>query len=109
VARHVDGNDRVYYLVIADLMLNGRCVSTIEDTQDLLTEREVVEFVANTDNVQRIIEVNVGENSSRDISEDIARAMIRLPIQLDECAREFLENQLGCDVARQALHDEMAA
>jgi hypothetical protein len=108
MAPGVRGNDRVYYLIIADLMLHGRCVSTIEDTHDLLTERQVVEYVATTDNVQRIIEVNVAENSSRDISEDIAQAMIRSPIELTECVRGFLEDQLGCDVARQAMH-EMAA
>jgi hypothetical protein len=104
----VAAQDRVYYLIIADLMLHGRCVSTIEDTHDLLTERQVVEYIATTDNVQRIIEINVAENSSRDISEDIARVMIRSPIELTECARGFLEDQLGCDVARQAMH-QMAA
>jgi hypothetical protein len=108
MASSVHGNDRVYYLVIADLMLRGRCVSTIEDTHDLLTVRQVMEFIATTDNVQRIIEVNVGENYARDVSEDIARALIRSPIELTEGVRDFLEEQLGCDVARQAMH-EMAA
>jgi hypothetical protein len=103
MASGVHGNDRVYYLIIADLTLHGRCVSTIEDTHDLLTERQVMEFVATTDNVQRIIEVNVGENYARDVSEDIARAMIRSPIELTEGVRGFLEEQLGCDVARQAM------
>jgi hypothetical protein len=97
--------DRVYYLVLADVMLDGRRVQTIEDTHDLFTERQLIEFVSRTENVQRIIEVNVGENSSRDISEDIARAMIHAPIELNECSKEFLEDQLGCDVARQALHE----
>jgi hypothetical protein len=96
------GNDRVYYLIIADLTLRGRCVSTFKDTHDLLTERQVIEFVATTDNVQRVIEVNVAENYAR---EDIARAMIRSPIELTEGVRGFLEEQLGCDIARQAMHD----
>jgi hypothetical protein len=104
VARAV-GSDRVYYIVIADLILHGRCVSTIEDTHDILTERQLIDFVLSTENVQRIIEVKPDQNSSRDISEDIARAMVRSPIELNESTREFLERQLGCDVARQATHE----
>jgi hypothetical protein len=98
-------DDRIYYLIITDVALRGRRVSIIEDTSDLITERQVIEFVSRTENVRRIIEVNVGENSSRDISEDIARAMIHAPIELNDCVKEFLEDQLGCDVARQALHE----
>jgi hypothetical protein len=48
----VVGNDRIYYLKIADLMLN-----------------------------------------------------VRAPIELNEGVREFLKTQLGCDVARQAMHE----
>jgi hypothetical protein len=84
--------------------LRGRRVSIIEDTHDLLTERQLIEFVSRAENVRRI-EVNVEENSSRDISEDIARAMIHASIELNDSVKEFLENQLGCDVARQALHE----
>jgi hypothetical protein len=100
--------DRVYYLVITDVKLNGRRVSIVEDTHALFNERQVIEFVSRTESVQRVIEVNVEENFARDISEDIARALIRSPVELDEGVREFLEDQLGCDVARQAMH-EMAA
>jgi hypothetical protein len=99
------GSDRVYYIVIADLMLHGRCVSTIEDTHDILTERQLIDFLLQTENVQRIIEVRPEENSSRDISEDIARAIVRSNLDLNEGVREFLENQLGCDVARQAMYE----
>jgi hypothetical protein len=69
--------DRVYYLVIADVKLNGRRVSIVEDTHDIINERQVIEFVSRTENVQRVIEVNVEENFARDISEDIARALAR--------------------------------
>jgi hypothetical protein len=100
--------DRVYYLVIADVKLNGRRVSIVEDTHDIINERQVIEFVSRTESVQRVIEVNVEENFARDISEDIARALIRSPTELNEEVRDFLEDQPGCDVARQAMH-EMAA
>jgi len=34
--------------------------------------------------------------------------MVQSPIELNECTRELLERQLGCDVARKAMH-ELAA
>ncbi|HEX4211356.1 MAG TPA: hypothetical protein VHY56_13250 [Candidatus Binataceae bacterium] len=96
-------SDRTYYLVIADVIIRDCRLSAIEDIHDLLAERQVVDLVARTENVRRIVEVNPEENSSRDISEDIALALANSPDDLNENVRDFLEEQLGCDLARVAL------
>ena len=97
--------DRTYYIVEADTILKGRRIRVIEDTSDVFTEAQCVAFVSRCENVQRVIEVNVEDRTARDISEDVARALIRYDsgIELTAGDREFIETQLGCQVAARAF------
>lgn len=101
--------DRSFYVIVCRGR-DGEPYAAEQCLSDMTAERLVINIASGQiENVRQVFEFNPAEGWSRDVSEDIARDVLRHCFAEDDeitaVCFDFVEDQLGCRVVADAIRE----